>query len=372
MKQVSARVNSAPHQTPLGRAQLLLVGPLSWATQMPISHEEKGPYWALRLDRVHSARDAIRWARGRTVDAIAIDHAHVGERMDRMVRALRSLFPSAAILLVGEFPSAERVAEFFRLGITDWISPSQWSDDVGIQRRVTHAIESAVTGRVRSERVAVLEGACRRLTRERRVLEERLGGACATLAGAEENARDREGIASMQAECRTLLAQESEVESVVELSTQYLIARVGPTNAAVFLMDHGQYRLAGYVRDDLARRAASGLIEHLASVWCAKLVAYGEVVRFGPCDPPSARFAELAGVLPGRSVFAFACPNIDPGHGSAIVVLFRDGQRPFSCEFTKVARAVGPAFASGLARVRRMLTRAQPQWPRESPESNTQ
>ncbi|MSQ90844.1 MAG: hypothetical protein EXS01_05560 [Phycisphaerales bacterium] len=314
----------------------------------------------------------MRWVRGREIDFIVLECAALGAHARRVVRALRKTFASAGIVIVGELPGAAQVTDFFRSGITDWIEPSAWSDEHALQPRITCEIEKAVAARVALERFTVLEGACRRLTHERRTLQQKLGGACANLADAEENARDREGIAAMQAECRTLLAQESELESVVELSTQYLIARVGPTNAAIFLMDRGQYRLAGYVRDDLARRAAGGLTEHLASAWCERIVAHGEVVRFGPCDPPSARFAELAGVLPGRAVFAFACPNLDPAHGTAIVVLFRDGARPFSPEFTKVARAVGPAFASNLARVRRVLSRAQPQWPRESPDSSSQ
>lgn len=299
---------------------------------------------------------------------VVIDHEAIGEYATQLVASLRTAFPSAAIILVGELPSAVIVAEFFRMNITDWIENEQWADGVLIGNRVAGEIEKAMNNRVSRERMIGLENACRRLTQERKTLEEKLGGACANLAGAEESARDREGIAAMQAECRMLLAQENEVESIVELSTQYLIARVGPTNAAIFLQDQGQYRLAGYVRDDLARRAAGGLVDHLASLWCDRIAVHSGVVQFGPSDPPIASFAELAGVLPGRSVFAFACPNIDSTTSSAVVILFRDGQRPFSCELKKVALAVGPAMASGLARVRRILTRAQPEWPKESPD----
>ena len=299
------------------------------------------------------------------IDFVVIDFALVASRTQRMVQLARKSFPTAGVIVVGELPSACTLISLFREGLSDWIEPAEWAG-ASMPSRICTALEHSMVVRVRAERTAVLENACRRLTSERKILQEKLGGACANLADAEEVARDREGIAAMKAECRTLLAQESEVESIVELSMQYLIARVGPTNAAVFLMDQGQYRIAGYVRDDLARRAAGGLVDHLASLWCPRIAAFDEIIRFGPCDPPSARLAEFAGVLPGRAVLAFACPNLDPINGCAVVVLFRDGQRPFSPELTKVVHAVGPAFASGLARVRRVLMRAQPQWPKGS------
>ena len=351
-----------------GRANVLFIGAITWPIVTRSTDDCREILRTARVDRVESAREAVSWMRGRLIDCVVIDIAMIGERTSRLVSVLRKAFPFAGIIIVGELPAAIVVAEFFRLGINDWIDGCDWGEQESTVSRVAGRIENAIMDRVRGERLVVSENACRRLTHERKELEEKLGGACAHLADAEESARDREGVASMQAECRMLLAQESEVESIVELSTRYLIARVGVTNAAIFLQDHGQYRLAGYVRDDLSRRAAGGLVEHLASLWCAKVAAQPGVIRFGPSDPPSARFAELSGVLPGRSVFAFACPNLDPINGCAVIFLFRDGQRPFSPDLEKVARAVGPAFASGLARVRRVLMRAQPQWPKESPD----
>lgn len=319
-----------------GRANVLIVGQMVWPAICDASAALNVTVTTARVDRVQSAQDAINWIHGRSIDMIVIDHAMIGERTARLVATLRGAFPSAGIVLVGELPSASIVAEFFRLNITDWIDTEQWADQALIANRVAGEIDKAMINRVSCERLVVLENAFRRLTQERKSLEEKLGGACANLAGAEESARDREGIAAMQAECRMILAQESEVESIVELSTQYLIARVGRTNAAIFVQDQGQYRLAGYVRDDLARRAAGGLVDHLASLWCARIAAHSGVVRFGPSDPPSARFAELAGVLPGRSVFAFAGPNLNSTTGGPVVILFRDGQRPFSSDLQRL------------------------------------
>ncbi len=354
----------------LGRTQVLLIGAVDGPAFRRIDAAGVDAGWTVRVDRMSTARAALEWIRGRTIDVVVIDHASVGSRASRVAWIVRRVYPDARIVIVGELPSARVVTEIFRAGVSDWIEGDEWKNDESVAARFASEIERAVGGRVRAERTAVLENACRKLTLERRTLEDKLGGAFANLAGAEESARDREGVASMQAECRTLLAQESEVEAVVELTTQYVIARVGVTNAVIFLMDQNQYRLAGYVRDDLARKSAGGLIEHIASVWCERIAAHGECVRFGPCDPPPGRFAELAGLLPGRSVFAFACPKMNEHQGSAIIVLFRDGQRPFSRDLEKVARAVAPAFASTLARVQRVLTRATPQWPREAPDSS--
>ncbi len=354
----------------LGAAHVLLIGAVNGPAFRRIDAAGADAGWTVRVDRIGSARAALGWIRGRTIDVVVIDQASVGPRSKRVAWIVRKVHPDARIVVVGELESASAVAACVRAGVNDWIETDEWNRDADVATRFAREIEQAVRSRVRTDRLAVLEGACRRLTIERRALEERLGGAVATLAGAEESARDREGIASMQAECRTLLAQESEPEGVITVSTQYIIARVGVCNAAVFLMDQQGYRLAGYVRDDLARRAAGGFIEHLAEVWCERIAAHAECVRFGPCDPPPGRFAELAGLLPGRSVMAFACPVLHEQRGGAVIVLFRDGQRPFSSDFEKVASAVAPALASNLARVQRVLTRAQPQWPRAAPDTS--
>ncbi|MSR28612.1 MAG: hypothetical protein EXS03_03430 [Phycisphaerales bacterium] len=352
----------------LGRARVLLVGAATELGSAPLDAVSSRAGWNLRVERSRGPREAIRALRGQPIDLVILDYDSMDQRARRVAAAARKAHPHSSILILGRWPAGSVVAEFLRAGIADWIEPSHWTADDRIVATLGSLLETAVNTRVGANRIAVLESACRRLSQERTALERRLGGACANLAGVEELTRDREGIAAMQAECRTLLAQEAETEPIVEIGANYLIARAGLSNAALFICEGGKYRLAAYVRDDLSRRSAGGLIEHLASQWCAKISEREGIVRLTAGEPAPEGLEGLAGVLPGRSTLAFACRSADSAQPEAVIVLFRDGQRPFSPESERVTRAVGAALGSALERVNRILNRAKPSWPLETPD----
>lgn len=339
--------------------------------------------WRVSLDRVERAPDAVRRMRGRMCDLAVIDASTIGARTERVVRALRIAAPTAAAVVVSVPPDARRIAALMRAGAQDVIAAGEDTVEGAPCERIAALGARAVSSRLAQERLAVLESACRRLSRERAALEAQVMQMASGLASAEHDAVEREARASMTSEFRTLVAQETDIESVISLGGHYLVARVGATNAALFVIDHERWRLGGYVRDDLARRAAGGLLDHLADAWCSRIAAQQEMVRVSPSEPIPQGWGGLAGLLPGRQVLAFACrgsaagvshaapanalvaPQLQPA--SAVVVLFREVTRPFGPECTRAADALAPAFGAAIDRVRRVLSRARPSWPAEPP-----
>lgn len=348
---------------------MLIVGGRSSPSATPIEEAGCTAGWALRLERVTIARRAIQLARAHPVDLVVLDFSSQPTNARRLIAAMRKLNPACAIVVVGGLGSPQATVECFRAGATDWIDPDSWKSNDEIHRKISAWLESSISRRLSGDRLAVLEAACRKLTQDRVQLEQRLGGAAANLAGSEEVARDREVVASMQAEFRMILSQEVEVESIIELTANYMIAKVGPTNAAIFTLEEERYRLAGYVRDDLSRKGAGGLIEHIGSSWCHAIAKEQHAVSFDPMTIAPDGYAKLAGVIPGRCVLAFACPTEKLDAAPAVIVLFRDGQRPFGPDALQMARAVGAVLSGGIERVRRVLSRAQPQWPKETPDT---
>lgn len=340
--------------------------------------------WRVSIDRVERAADVVRRLRGRMCDLALVDAGAMGFRTERIVRAVRIAAPAAAAVVVSVPPDASRIAALVRAGAQDVVTASDGPVCGEPCGRIAALGARSVSARLAQERLAVLESACRRLSKERAALEAQVMQMASGLASAEHEAVEREARASMASEFRTLVAQETDIESVISLGGHYLVARMGATNAALFVMDHDRWRLGGYVRDDLARRAAGGLLDHLADVWCTRIAAQADAVRVSPSEPVPQGWGGLAGLLPGRQVLAFACrsaaahgvsqaapasaliaPQLQPA--SAVVVLFREVTRPFGPECLRTADALAPALGAAIDRVRRVLSRARPSWPAEPP-----
>jgi len=329
-----------------------------------------------RLARSTDVKEAAEWIASHWADAVVVDAACLGTQAQgtAWLTALREVRPHAGVILVGH-PSANAVdvtgmvAALFGVGLSDWLERDQWSGAWSSGRVARWLLES-VQRRSRDERSRLVEGACARLTQERRGLEERLGKACADLSKARSDAEEREAVASMRSECNAILSMEVEPAPIIEWSLQYFIARVGPTNVSLFVRERERFIVGGYVRDDLSRRAAGGMLEHLSTGWCESIAAQRAVVRIADGQALAPRWVELQGVLPGRSVLAFPCTEGELAQSSAVVIAFRDGRRPFGPDLERVGRALGPALGGAIARARRVLGRMQPQWPR-SPKDQT-
>ncbi len=352
----------------LGRATVLLVGSPGAPASGPLEVVCARDGWDLRIDRARSACDAIRSLRSRGADLVVIDLDGMGHRARWMAHAARIAQPSAAIVVVGQWPSSDATRACLRAGVSEWIDADSWIVTDSLVNRLGALLARAVTDRLGVDRIAVLESACRRLSEERSQLQRKLGGASANLAGAEDIARDREGLAAMQAECRTLLSQEAEPELIVEIAANYLVSRLGPTNAALLVAEGESFRLAAYVRDDLTRRAAGKVLDQLSSSWATRIAAASSPIVLQEGSAPREGCEGLAAVLPGRSILAFSCNGAQSTRSRGVVVLFRDSQRPYGDGDIRVARAVGAALGYALDRTDRILNRATPKWPTEAPE----
>lgn len=330
----------------------------------------RGAGWRIALDRAERAPCAVRKLRGRAFDIVLVDHASMGHRTPRIIRAACSASPRSSVIVTSAPEDAVEIARMVRAGAkdlvpagTDWTIPE-------VARGMRELAERAVAARLEHDRLTVLESACRRLSRERAELEAQLLQMASGLAAAEQVACEREERVAMSTEFRTLVAQETDIDSVISIGGHYLVARMGATNAALFVLDGDRWRLGGYVRDDLARRAAGGLLDHIADTWCTRIAAHPGCIRISPAEPAPDGWAALSGLLPGRHALAFACYGQEGAliaHPVAVVVLFRDASRPFGPECVRAADALGPAFGASIDRVRRVLTRARPSWPAEPP-----
>lgn len=151
-------------------------------------------------------------------------------------------------------------------------------------------------------------------------------------------------------EFKTLIKHELDIEQLLRTTLEFVLARSGPTNAAVFLpTTSGDYSLGAYVNYDCPKETVDMLLDHIANTVAPKFEKTQAIVQLGDAR----KLEEFAGGdsawLGESGVIGFACRH--DGEVLAIVMLFRDRLSPFGPLLIDQLRTIGELFASQLARV---------------------
>lgn len=142
---------------------------------------------------------------------------------------------------------------------------------------------------------------------------------------------------------------ELDVEALLRITLEFILARSGPTNAAIFLpANTGDFSLGAYVNYNCPRETADVLLDHLSNAVAPAfertltpvvLVNPEQIEQFTNHDVPWLGSSHLVGV---------ACQSRD--ECLAILLLFRDRNTPFPREFVSEFRTISHLFADQLAR----------------------
>jgi hypothetical protein len=152
-------------------------------------------------------------------------------------------------------------------------------------------------------------------------------------------------------EFKGLIRGELDIEQLLRTTLEFVLARSGPTNAAVFLpTTSGDYSLGAYVNYDCPKDACDVLLDHLANGVAPRFEGSGGglVVVEGP-EARERYIGDAAPWLDAHTVAGMACES--GGECLAIFMLFRDKRTPFPAPVLEQVRTVGELFAAQLARV---------------------
>ncbi|MBL8763308.1 MAG: response regulator [Phycisphaerae bacterium] len=152
------------------------------------------------------------------------------------------------------------------------------------------------------------------------------------------------------AEFQRLIRNELDIESLLRKKLEFILARTGPTNGAVFLPGaSGDFSLGAYVNYDCPKDTAEVLLDHLANAVAPRFERHERPVLY--TDP--AELEDMVGDsgqwLQGSSLLAIPCRHA--GECLAIALLFRDRGTPFPPALVQALPALADLFAAQLARV---------------------
>ncbi len=266
------------------------------------------------------------------------------------------------VILTSSSPSLDQAVEAIRVGAADLIAKPFDPEDLA--SRVLAVSRCARADRDRAAEVARLKRACKRLSAARQQVARQVDSLCNDLADAYQELADQMTNAALTNEFAALVRNELDVESLLRTCLEFILARTGPTNAAVFLpSNHADFALGAYVNYDCPKDSADVLLDHLADVLAPKIQDETSVVRLDTEAALARRLGDDAHWLADCDVLAFSCRH--DGDCLAVGVLFRDRKNPFPPDAALQLKSISDIFGQQLARVVKIHHRHRPEeaWP---------
>jgi DNA-binding response OmpR family regulator len=320
--------------------------------------------------RDHRCRSAASLKEaGRALDLEAFDLVLLdpalpdGDGYDAAPRLLGAA-RQARLIVLGSSESNAEAVQAIRSGASDYLARP--IDQNLLLERVDAALLAARSDRERTALVDRLKKICQELNTARHEIAAQVDTLCSDLAAAYRSLSEQVTEVATVSEYRALLQQDLDVEELLRTSLEYMLTKVGPTNAAVFLPDaEQQFGLGAYVNYNCPRDAINVLLDHLGRAICPQMAAETEIVKFDDAKEFASWIGLEASLLANSQVIAYSCRH--EGKCLAVVVLFRSNAEPFADECAEMIDLLRPIFAEQLAHIIRIHHRASPQWPDDEP-----
>jgi DNA-binding response OmpR family regulator len=281
-----------------------------------------------------------------------------------LVEALTASESPTVGVIVSPTPTLDGAVRAMRAGAADL-----WPADIEgpeLRPRLRAVLDRAWAQRARRERIQRLRRLCRQLNGARQEVSRQVGSLCTDLAGAYRELSDQFGKVNLAAEFSGVVRQELEVESLLRTTLEFVLAKLGSTNAAIFLpAASGDYTLGAYVNYDVPKDTAEVLLDRLASVLAPAFEREAGVTVLETAPAVEARLGPHAEWLGDAALAALSCAH--DGECLAVVILFRDRRVGFTEAHRQNLRVIGDLFGRQLARVIHVHHRHLPkdQWGRK-------
>jgi DNA-binding response OmpR family regulator len=288
------------------------------------------------------------------IDAVATQHYDIaiircdlpdGSGVD-LARALTKRGSGPAPILFTEHPTLEQAVQAMRNGALDIVSAT----GAELAASLRAAMDRARASREREARIERLTRVCKRLNQARHEVTRQVSSLCGDMVNAYQELSGQVLQIGIAGEFGSLIRQELEVESLLRTTLEFVLAKTGPTNAAVFLpATSGDFSLGAYVNYDCPRDTADCLLDHLAAVIAPRMEHQPDLKSLATPEELGAFLGEDAHWLAESCVVTFSCHH--EGECLAVVALFRDRRSPFPERVLPTLGVIRDLFGRQLARV---------------------
>ena len=253
-----------------------------------------------------------------------------------------------AFILIADDPTLDDAVLALRAGIADIIRID--SPAAELISGVSRAASRARTVRQAEHKARRLRRVCRKLNHARQEVTSQVRSLCNDLSLAYDEMSGQMARFSLASEFTAIIRPELDVESLLRTALEFVLAKIGPTNAAVFLPTSSRdFSLGAYVNYDCAKDTADVLLDHLANVVAPRMESESSLISLSPGSDLDDEFGYEAQWLCDSNVVMFACHH--EGECLAVVILFRDRADAFTGEHVQMLETISEQFALQLGRV---------------------
>lgn len=303
-------------------------------------------------------------------DVVLLHTTGGSAEVDAAIRRMAAQ-PGLAIIVVTDTPTMDAALSAMRAGASDLVSSG--ADGCELARRISmasqRARELAATLREQQIKIRRLRKICKDLHAARQEVSAQVGSLCQELAKAYGDIAERASLAAIGGEFNGVIRQELDLEALLRVALEFILAKSGPTNAAVFLPSTtGDYSLGAYVNCDAPRDTAEILMDHLCHALAPRFETADAPLLLRGREQLLEHLGEAAEWLGDANLLAVPCRH--DAECLAVLTLFRPQRLDFPPAFLELLPTIADLFARQLARVIRVHHRHTPnhQWGAGDPD----
>lgn len=297
---------------------------------------------------VETAKEARGLMSAGSFDLVIAEQALGSDDGIELLDEITTMHPAIVGVVLGRPIDSQEAVRVMRSGACDLISMKDKPAE--ILRRLLKACERADRVRQRDARIDRLKKLCHKLNDARQEVSGQIGGLCNDLVDAYKDLTDQFGEVKMASELESLLRQELEIESLLRTLLEFTLAKVGSTNAAVFLpTNSGDYSLGAYVNYDVPKDSAELMMDQLADTLAPAFEHRNTVALLEGRADMERVLGSDAHWLEDSTAMVVGCEEED--ECLAVLALFRDRSRGFEQEDVRTLSVIAELFGKQLSRV---------------------
>lgn len=299
----------------------------------------------------------LELARTHQFDAIIVDLELPDAAGTDVCQELLKLDPTHAVMLRASKPTLEDALAAMGAGAFDMLATDLSGAE--LLARIRAALHRSAVLRSRdSRRVAQIERLqrlCRHLGLAREEISKHVGSLCSDLTSAYRELSDKMVNTSISSEFSAIVRQELDLEELLRTMLEYVLAKVGATNAAVFLpSSNGDFTLGAYVNYDCPKDTAEVLFDHLAAELAPRFEHSRTLSVMNTAGDLHSSLGEQSQWLADSAVMIAPCRFAQAGQPEeclGLIALFRDRRTPFVTDSEPTMKIISDLFARQLSRV---------------------
>lgn len=306
----------------------------------------------LVVERAYTLDDArtamARSQRRPEIVAIAITDTLPAIEAIALVRELSQTMPGVSCVLMTHEPTLDVAVDAMRAGAVDLIDSR--TGEPAMRDAIDLAIERVERARQREIRIDRLRGVCKELDTVRQDITSQVSSMCTDLVDAYRELSTQIDRVSLVAEFNGIIRQELEIESLLRASLEFLLAKIGPTNAAVYLPSSSdEFSLGAFVNYDRDPESLSVMLDHLADTLAPRMEERGTLFLGRHDADMVSLLGPHAHWLDAQEAIAISCEHDE--ECLAVIVMFRDRRSPLPTKAREIFEYLAHPLAMQLGRI---------------------